>query len=100
MASGADVACIERTLDFALRRHDHALSVDELTTALLSARVDVHNVEMQEVVRVLDPVHQQKIVVPALISGYRNFWKRHKKLLGKLSSHLSTRRMSPDELFA
>eukprot|EP00929_Paragymnodinium_shiwhaense_P104279 TRINITY_DN6854_c0_g1_i1.p1 TRINITY_DN6854_c0_g1~~TRINITY_DN6854_c0_g1_i1.p1 ORF type:complete len:1568 (+),score=388.73 TRINITY_DN6854_c0_g1_i1:95-4798(+) len=97
MAAEADLS---QVLDFALRRNDQMLSVKELTEVLHTAKVNLRSVEMEDVLRVLDPHHLQRFPAPELIRCYKDFCKRHGGLLKKLARHLGSRGMSPEDLFA
>lgn len=100
-------ACFQASVDLAqvldpwMRRPGaEVLAVSELQDALRQARVDLSNVDMNDVLRVLDPHQRGCFFAPELIQGYEMFKKRYKSLLGNLASSLGRSGLSPDELFA
>merc|ERR1712146_335500 len=97
MAIRADLNSI---LDFALRRPDQMLQVTELAEVLESAGVNVNAVDLEDVLRVLDPHHRQLVSAPEIVKGYQSFRKRHATLLGTLAGNLNSRGLTLDELFA
>lgn len=95
---------LKQALDKYQRRSDATVTVDELAQALVEAGARFSEGELddrlRDVLQVHDPHNWDVISAPELIRGYEAFKSRHGALLKALASRLSSRGLTPDELFA
>lgn len=91
---------LSEVLDSHLRQPGQMIALCDLETALRKAGVDLSTVDIEDVLRVLDPSHRRCIFAPELLAGYDAFRRRHGTILGKLADNLSRSGLSTDELFA
>jgi hypothetical protein len=91
---------LKETFDFYLRQPGQRITLQELEEVLRKAVVDLSAVDLQDVLRVLDPNQRGSIWLPELIVSYDNFRKRYGSILGTLADQLTKKGLSADELFA
>jgi len=91
---------LNSTFDAYLRQPGQRITLQELEEVLRKAVVDISAVDLQDVVRVLDPNQRGSVWVPELIVNYDSFRKRYGGILGTLADNLTRLGLSADELFA
>jgi hypothetical protein len=91
---------LNETFDAFLRLPGQRITLQELEEVLRKAVVDLSAVDLQDVLRVLDPNQRGSIWLPELIVNYDSFRKRYGSILGTLADKLTEKGLSADELFA
>lgn len=91
---------LARELEFALRRPDQCLKLEELASALQKRGVQLAAHDLEAVKEALDPFDRDCLFAPEVVKGQVAFTQRFKALLGTLKAGLGRCGLSPDELFA
>jgi len=93
---------LKQALDKYTRRADATVREEELAQALVAAGFNEGELDhaLRDVLQVLDPHNWDVISAPELIRGYDAFKSRQGTILKALASRLSSRGLTPDELFA
>lgn len=91
---------LSEVLDSYLRQPGQMIALSDLELALHKAGVDLSTVDIEDVLRVLDPSNRRCIFAPELLAGYDAFRRRYGSIIGKLADNLSRSGLSADELFA
>jgi len=87
-------------LDFALRRPDQSLRVEELRDALQACGVNMSSADLEGVRWALDPYGCEAVYAPELLTGFSSFMKRYASTVSKLAGCLRSRGLTPDAFFS